>query len=214
MPVVAQESIETLSYQTSSLDWSLKKSKRGIQIYTSKVAGSKYVAVLSVMTVDAPVENLVALLVDFEYCSKWAAMCKEAKVLNAISATESIVYSLNDAPFPVRDRDVVAKVNWAVSHNPHKVSMYSRAISSSENLKKGVVRVNQALSEWHFTAQKNGQTLVENFAHIDPNGALPAWVINLLVIDSPFKSFKNMRRTVESDRYRNSVIPFMTQKRH
>lgn len=204
-----QDNQSRFSGDSSSLTWVLKKSRRDIQIYTSKVSDSKYVAVLSVMTVNASTNSLAALMMDFDYCSKWAAMCKEAKLHERISASESIIYSLNDAPFPVRDRDVMAKVEWHVDVNSQKISMFSRAINSTENIKKGVVRVNNAVSEWHFTPQENGKTLVENYAHIDPNGALPAWIINLLIIDSPYRSFKNMRRTVESGKYDNAVLPFM-----
>lgn len=207
--------VSRLSDDSNSLSWVLKKSKRDVQIYTAKVAGSKYVAVLSVMTVKAPANSLAALVMDLKYCPKWAAMCKEAKLHKKISATESIVYSLNDAPFPVRDRDVVAKVEWRVDETTQKISMFSHAIVSPDNVRKGVVRVNKAVSEWHFTPQKNGKTLVENYAHIDPNGALPAWIINLLIIDSPYKSFKNMRRIVESGKYNNAVLPFIsTTKEH
>lgn len=198
-----------LSYQTDSFDWSLKRDKRDIKIYTSKIPNSKYLAVLSVMTVDAAPKSLAALVMDLDYCPKWAAMCKMAEVQEQISDTESIIYSLNNAPFPVRDRDVVAKVTWKFDQKSSKVSMMSKAIESDVELKKNVVRVNEAVSEWHFTPLENGKTLVENFAHIDPNGALPAWIINLLIIDSPYKTFKKMRRTVESGLYDHISVPFM-----
>lgn len=202
-------SADTLNYQSSEFDWTLKRDKRDIQIYTSKVTGSNYVAVLSVMTVKASAQSLAALVVDFDYCSKWAAMCKHAEVQEQLSANESIVYSLNNAPFPVRDRDVVAKVRWLVDDESQKISMLSRAIDSDVPRRKGAIRVKYAVSEWHFTPQENGETLVENFAHVDPNGAVPAWVVNILIIDSPYKTFKKMRRLVESGKYDDVVLSFI-----
>ena len=199
-----------LRYQTTPLTWSLKKHKRGIQIFTAKVPNSKYVAVLSVVTVSASPASLAALVMDLDNCPKWAAMCKKARVQRWISDSELIIYSLNDAPFPVRDRDVIAKVNWLFDVESQKISMLSQAIDSPLNIKKKVVRVNQAVSEWHFTPQENGQTLVENFAHIDPNGALPAWIINALIIDSPYKTLKRMRRIAESGEYDDVNLPFMS----
>lgn len=200
---------DVLSYQNTEFNWTLKKDKRGVQIYTSKVADSNYVAVLSVMSVKASAQSLAALVMDFDYCPKWAAMCKYAKVHEQLSVNESIVYSLNNAPFPVRDRDVVAKVQWLVDDTSQKISMLSRAIDSDFPRKKGVIRVKHAVSEWHFTPQENGQTLVENFAHVDPNGALPAWVVNILIIDSPYKTFKKMRRLVESGKYDDVALSFL-----
>lgn len=199
-----------LRYQTTPLTWSLKKHKRDIQIFTAKVPNSKYVAVLSVMTVNASPASLAALVMDLDNCPKWAAMCKKASVQQQISDSELIIYSLNDAPFPVRDRDVVARVKWVFDAESQKVSMLSQAIDSPLNNKSKVIRVSEAVSEWHFTPQENGQTLVENFAHIDPNGALPAWITNALIIDSPYKTLKRMRRIVESGEYDGVNLPFMS----
>jgi hypothetical protein len=201
---------DQLRYQTTPLTWSLKKHKRDIQIFTAKVPSSKYVAVLSVMTVNASPTSLAALVMDFENCPKWAAMCKKASIQQQISDNELIVYSLNDAPFPVRDRDVMARVSWLFDVESQKISMLSQAINSPLNVKKKVIRVSEAVSEWHFTPQENGQTLVENFAHIDPNGAMPAWIINALIIDSPYKTLKRMRRIVESGEYDDINLPFIS----
>lgn len=192
------------SYLNSDFDWSLKKDKKGIQIYTAKVKGSSFLAVLSIVSVKASPKNLAELVMNLKKCPKWAAMCKYANLHKKISDTEMLVYSLNDAPFPVRDRDVVANVKWFLDRPSQKISMLSYAIDSDVPLKKGVIRVHNAVSEWHFTPQENGTTLVENFAHIDPNGAIPAWLVNALVIDAPYKTLKRLRRQVEADKNRDS----------
>lgn len=81
-------------------DWQLKRDRQGIQVYLSKVAGSKFRAIRSVMEVESRTNSLVALVMDLPNCHDWAAMCKEARTHERLSATESYVYTRNDIPFP------------------------------------------------------------------------------------------------------------------
>lgn len=190
--------------------WKLKKSRKGIQVFLADVPGSKFHAVLSVMHVDSTPQSLATLVMDFENCPAWAAMCKKAELHQRLSDHQSYVYSLNDAPFPVRDRDVLAKVTWNHDVVTGKILMLSEAVSGMIPASKGIIRVENAISEWHFTPQKEGGVLVENYAHIDPNGAIPAWLTNIMIIDTPYRTMKKMRRIVESGKY-NDVRPSFMQ---
>jgi len=136
-------------------------------------------------------------------------MCKSAEVIEQISASESYVRSVNDAPFPVRDRDVVAKVSWFYDRDSGKISMHSDAVPEKIPKQKGLIRVQLASSEWHFTPQKNGRVLVENYAHIDPNGKVPAWLLNLMIVDSPYKTLRRMRELALTGRYEGVELEFV-----
>jgi len=191
--------------------WKEKRNKQGIRISTSKVEGSKYKAVRGVMTVKSSVKELVALIHDLGECSEWAEMCKESELVKRVSDTSHFIYVLNDAPFPVIDRDIYTHVTW--SHDPPtgKVSMHSVASNDEEAMpkKKGIIRIKHALSQWHFTPQKNGEVLVESFAHIDPAGVSPPWITNRLLVNAPYKTMKKMRTIVESGKYLDVEVSFL-----
>ena len=191
-------------------EWEEKKNKNGIAIYTSSVAGSPFKAVRGVMEVTASVSSLVALVEDLPACPKWAAFCKKANLEERLSDTESYAYIYNDIPFPVSDRDVYTHVVWSIDASSNKVSMTSRAVQGGPKKTKAV-RLTDAVSQWHFTPSDNGKVLVENFAHIDPNGPTPAWITNMMLIDSPFDSMSEMRKIVESGEYDNTVVPFLRE---
>jgi len=181
-------------------DWELKRDKVGIKVFTSPVKGSKYKAVRAEMQVKASVNSLVGLVFDSAACPKWADLCKEQRLVEAVSPSELYVYVYNDIPFPVKDRDVLAHLVWEYDSAKKKVTMSSTATVGRLDKTKAV-RIENAVANWHFTALGDGETLVENFAHIDPNGPTPAWVTNLLLVDSPFKTLKRMRKIVESGKY-------------
>ncbi len=188
--------------------WEDKRNKKGILIQTSSVEGSSFRAVRGEMNVKASTSSLVALVEDMENCSKWADLCKESRIEERVSDTESYAYVYNDIPFPVSDRDVYAHVVWTIDAQTKKVTMTSRATEGGTPKTKAV-RIQNAVSQWHFTPLEDGTTKVENFAHIDPNGPTPAWVTNMMLVDSPYKTMTKMRKIVESGTYADVQIPFL-----
>jgi hypothetical protein len=202
-PLYAAAQIDGVEY-----DWQERKNKQGITIFTSSVKGSSFKAVRGVMTVNASVASLVALVEDMPACSDWAALCKESRVEERVSATESYVYVYNDIPFPVSDRDVYAHVVWTKQAETKRVTMTSTAATGGTP-KTSAVRIKDAVSQWHFTPSEGDTTTVENFAHINPNGPTPAWITNMMLVDSPFKTMKNMRKIVESGSYADTKVPLL-----
>ncbi|MBL4672331.1 MAG: START domain-containing protein [Arenicella sp.] len=201
-------------WKDADLEWTLKRDRDGIQIFLTKVPGSKFRAILSIMEVEASTGQLAALVMDLDNCPNWAAMCKSAEIIERISASECYVHSINDAPFPVRDRDIVAHVQWFYDKANGKVSMRSDATPDRLPKRKGIVRVQYASSEWHFTPLNNGMVLVENYAHVDPTGNVPAWLTNLLIVDSPYRTLKNMRKLISTGAYSDASVGFIPVDAH
>lgn len=209
LSTAASAQIEGVEY-----NWKKKKDKDGITIYTSKVPGSRYHALRGVMVVNGSASSLVSLVQDTSTCSQWVDLCREARIHKRVSETEYYVYSYNDIPFPVSDRDVVAKTVWTQNPDTLRITMSS---TPTPNLvpKTKAVRIEEAFSQWHFTPRSDGTTLVENFAHINPNGPTPAWLTNRLLVSSPYKTLKNMRAMIEKGAYKSEPVAFiqeLTQK--
>jgi hypothetical protein len=199
-------------WKDAELEWKLKRDRNGIQVFLAKVPGSKFRAILSVIEVETNTRQLAALVMDLENCPNWVAMCKSAEMIERISATESYVRSINNAPFPVRDRDVVAHIKWSYEQANGKVFMRSDATPERLPKRKGLIRVQYASSEWHFTPKVNGMVLIENYTHVDPTGSVPAWLTNLLIVDAPYKTLKNMRALISKGAYSDAEVDFIPTK--
>lgn len=200
-----------LSAQTNSeFEWQLKKNQDGIQVYTRSVEGSKFKAVRSVMLTDFRLSSVVALIRDGAACPRWADLCKESRVMEEISETEQIVYSYNDIPWPVKDRDAITKVIWKQDPETHVVTMTATAIDSDQVPKNNrAVRLKHAVTKWILSPQIDGQLKIVSEGHIDPAGPTPAWVTNLLLIDSPLKTMQNLRREFTTDNYAGESFEFI-----
>ena len=196
----------------AELEWELKRDRDGIQIFTRSVEGSPYDAVRSVTEIEGVrLSALVALIEDAEACADWADRCAESYLVEQLSETESLVYTHNDMPFPVKDRDVLAHVVWQQEPDSLTVSMQSTATVGRMEEVSGRLRLTEANASWVFEPLQNGKVRITNEAHIDPGSALPGWVTNMLLVDTPFETLKAFVAEVRSSKYSNAEIGFVQE---
>ena len=195
----------------SNFEWELQRDRDGIQVYTRAVENSKFKAVKSVMTMDSSLTELAALVRDAQACPEWADLCKEARVIEEVSDTEMYVYTYNDLPWPVSDRDAVAHVTW--TQDPQTLAVEMSAIVVADKLPKerGAVRLTYGVTGWTFTPTESGQIAIESRAHVDPAGATPAWLTNRLLVDSPFTTMQSMRDVINTGRYADTTLEFIKE---
>lgn len=193
-------------------EWELRKDQDDIQVYTRSVDGSPYKAVRTTTILDnVTLGALVALIEDVEACPKWADKCAESFVYERLSDTEAYVYTHNSMPFPVKDRDVLAHVNWAQDPDTFQVVMTSTAMVGIMDTKRGRLRLERANANWTFTPTDSGSVEVSNEAHIDPGSNIPSWVTNMLLVDTPFQTMIAFTEEVVKPKYQNAIVGFIQE---
>ena len=195
------------------LDWELKRDRDGIAIYVAAVPGSDHKAVRSVMVLEGvTLGELAALVRDPAACPDWADLCKRAEVVEIVSETEMFVYTHNDLPWPVTDRDAIAHVVWDQDSDTGIVSMRSTLVPDKMPESDGVIRIQYGRTSWTFHPLADGRIEVVSYAHIDPSGATPAWLTNRLLVDSPHDTNRAMREIMHSDRYDGAAFDFIAEQ--
>jgi hypothetical protein len=179
--------------------WQLKRDREGIKVYTRTVPGSRYRAVKATTTISSSLSATVALVRDTAACAEWEALCKRARGLKRVSPTEVYVYQVNNLPWPIADRDVVAHVRWHQDEKSLVVTMTASAVSGMVPRRDHMVRVTDAVTE------------VTTEAHADPGGPLPAWMVNMVLLNSPYRTLTNMRRILATGRYDEARIDFIEE---
>lgn len=193
------------------IEWDLRSDKEGIQVYTGDVDGSKLKAVKAYMEIEVSLGEIVALVRDPEACPDWAELCKLSEHLEVTSETEMLVYTLNDLPWPVSDRDAVAQILWSQDPQTLKVEMSAKVTPEGKPRRKGTVRIGYGVTGWSFTPLGNGRVAVESLAHLDPGGATPAWLTNRLLVDAPHQTLSNMRELLRSKKYEGATFEFLAE---
>ncbi len=191
--------------------WELRRDRDDIQVYTRKVEGSRFKAVRAVMEINGSLNQLVGLVQDVAACPEWAALCKEARLIEQQSETDMYVHTLNDLPWPVSDRDAVAHVQWSQDAGTLAVTMVATATPDKLPTRRGVVRIGYAETSWVFTPKGDGRVEVVSLAHVDPSGGVPAWLTNRLLVDSPWDTMRDMRTLIDDGRYVDARFSFVSE---
>ena len=110
VPGRAEDDLDEFRSQLTS-QWQLVKNDRmrNIKTYARLEDGKRYRSFKVEATIDAPVEAVARVLLDFDNYTRWFWKTRESKLLRQGSATEYFVYMVHDAPYGLPDRDTVLK---------------------------------------------------------------------------------------------------------
>lgn len=173
-------------------EWNLAKDKKGIRAYTRVVSNSDHLQFKSEGVVNASIENIVHLMRDVNVMDKWLHTCYEPTIANEVNAFTRLIHMKNETPFIVKDRDLVLIQRMIrISDDIVIIELVGKPDTIAKNNK--YVRIPVFQGAWRFTRVGENKTNVEYYGHVDPGGAIPAFITNAILIDTPYESISNLR---------------------
>lgn len=202
-------SIFTFNSLLAQSNWQLAVEKEGVKVYTSSVPASKVKAVKVQCQLQASASQVVALLLDVEAAPGWIYHTKSCKMIRKVSPSELYYHSEISLPWPAENRDFVAHLT--VTQNPQTkvVTIDGPSVKGLVPVAKGVVRVSDSKGRWILTPQSENRLQVEYSLHVDPGGAIPAWLINMFATQGPLDIFRQMRVELKKQKYQNPQLAFI-----
>ncbi len=202
-----------LAFKADRLEgaWELKKSESGVTVYTRMAANSNYKELKSVFQVKTSLSSFMSLIGDFESYPKWVYRCGSSKTIKKISNYEYIHYQTVTAPWPVDNRDVVMKIKITQDPVTKMITQRSTAIPDSLPEVKDHVRIRIFNSQWTIVPQKDGILNAEFRLLVEPGGNIPAWLVNLAVVDGPFETNVNLKEWVFKEKYQKAKLPHIKE---
>jgi len=149
---------------------------------------------------DAPIEAIMAVLVDPTSCMEWVLNCSESYGVGKGNFNDRYAYSVNDMPWPVTDRDYVLHIRTQGNKASGEVVMEMSATPGKRAENSNRVRVDRSDTLYRLIPE-NGKTRMIWLQHTDPNGALPGWLVNTLLVDIPVSSIEELERVARLARY-------------
>lgn len=198
-----------LNIASAQNDWKLSAEKDGIKIYTSILPDSKIKAIKVEANFDATPSQLAAIVMDVNTAPDWVYHVKSAKLVKQVSPNELYYYSEVSLPWPVANRDFVAHLTVTQDPGTKVVTIDGPAVPGVVPIKKGIVRIDNSIGKWVITPLGQNQVHVEYSIHVDPGGALPAWLVNIFATDAPMKIFKSLKVQLTKPDYKNTVFAFV-----
>jgi hypothetical protein len=174
--------------------WRLVKDQAGIQVFLSKVPGSKYQAFRGVVRLKTDMPTLLALQEDVSGSCAWIYACREQKLLK-YEGGQSWIYSRFTMPWPVRPRDAVLRVATRQGSDG-RITRILSGVADYLPEQKGFVRVSKAEGYWAFIPKTAGEVEVIYQMHSEPGGSVPSWLAGSFVVDAPYHTLEALRRRV------------------
>ncbi|HTH81361.1 MAG TPA: START domain-containing protein [Mucilaginibacter sp.] len=190
-------------------DWKLKNEKDGIKVYVGAVPDSKFKAIKVDCELNTTLSQLVKVLLDVKTCPEWVDHTKSCTLIKQVSPSELYYYSEINIPWPAQNRDFVAHLK--VHQNPETkvVTVDGPAVDGFVPEKDGIVRVHSSKGLWILTPVKKGWVKVVYTLQTDPGGAIPAWLVNMLVASGPMKSFQALKLQLKKPGYQHTELSFI-----
>ena len=198
------------SYSANDLyEWDLEKKDRKYQlkVYTRDVEGSPLKAFKGVMQVNASIGHVMSEMTNHSKSCEWLADCVEYKMFEKISDNENYVYFIQNAPWPVSDRDMVAFTE--ASQNPETLEVNIKMKAEPDKLPKTEdnIRVPQLSALWRIVPKSENETEIIYEGHADPGGSIPNWLANAVVVTTPYKTLKALNKQLRKTNEKEFVHP-------
>lgn len=188
-------------------DWSLRKETDNIQVFTIDQPGSSFQAFKAIAVLDVPIENLMAVMVNPQSCVEWVHNCSESYAFGNGSFHDRYAYSVNDMPWPVTDRDYVIRIRTRGDQNSGEIVMDLNAVPDQREKESDYVRVDKSDTLYRFIPEGD-QTRMIWLQHTNPNGSIPGWLVNTLLVDIPIRSIEQLERVARWERYQNHDLVY------
>ena len=177
-------------------DWKLKKEADGISVYTRDVEGSNIKEFKATAYIASSQKTALDILFDIPNYPRWIEDVKYSEVLNETEGGRSFYYQL-DLPWPVKDRDIA----MTMKISPQEDKSVLLELTGRDDLiveNDDFIRMNNVLGQWLVSPVDDENCVVTYRFIADPEGYLPAWVINIFIVDGPYRTLLNMEEYAAS----------------
>ncbi|MEQ9545968.1 MAG: START domain-containing protein [Marinobacter sp.] len=187
--------------------WTLRKETDNIKVYTIDQDDSSFQAFKAEALMDTSMENLMAVMVNPNSCVEWVHNCTQSHAFGDGHFHDRYAYSVNNMPWPVADRDYVLRIRTHGEQTTGEVVMELNAVPDRREEVDGLVRVERSDTLYRFIPEGDRTRMVW-IQHTEPNGAIPGWLVNTLLVDIPVKSMEQLERVTRKERYQDHTLVY------
>ena len=139
----------------------------------------------------ASIDTSIDAITNMDHYLEWVEGAKEAKVIKTFNEFKQACYYVNNLPMPLKDRDgVVIQEIVRIDSDNARIDISTMNELAEEN--KRYVRINQLEGGWLLKKLDDEFVELTYQVHLDPEGIIPNWVVNLMITDTPKKTLNNL----------------------
>ena len=142
---------------------------------------------------DVPIGMLSAVLKDEHIAEEWVDLMTEHTVLRKVGENKNLIYESYGLPWPISDRDYVMYEKYGYDEAAKVFTIDFESVKdASKPPVPDLVRAIAYRTFWRLTKLDANTTKIEVEVFTDPKGSLPAWLINMIQKDWPWKTIDGL----------------------
>ena len=135
----------------------------------------------------------------------WQFNTIQADMLVKPSPDDVTFYSEVKAPWPIANRDLIIRIQLTQNKLTKIVTLNCNSLPTYLAEKKQIVRVPFSKALWTLTPLSASRVRIDYSIEIDPGGAVPPWMVNMVCAQAPYESFRNFRNRLAAKKYNDKV---------
>lgn len=181
--------------------WQLLGSHQGIEAYQRDIPGQVMPAFRAVGDVEGELHEVFAVIYDVNRHKEWVHDCKDSRMLELLSDTESFIYHRIAVQWPLADRDATMRTVVTVEKPGEQILLrFTGKPHSKMPPVSGVSRMASIEGHYRLTKVGDKRTRVEYQVVSDPGVNAPKQLVVLQAREIPLRTILGLRRQVQRTR--------------
>ncbi len=189
-------------------DWDLAIDRHHVQVWKAAEHDSPIQSFRARTVVRSSLSALLALFYDVDAAPQWIDHCQKVLALRRDEAKHSYVLLMEThMPWPLANRDTLMQGHWW--QDPADLSIHLEARDGDPALyppRPDFIRTQQLRSDWTFRPLGHGWVEVSTEGHVNPEGHLPAWAVNIVLQEAPYNTMRNLHRIIRERKFQQAHV--------
>jgi len=187
----------SLAIQVINEGWKLEKSKHGIEVYTRIPEGGSIKEFRAVTTIESDIKTIQTLIEAPSNYPTWQANVHQAYFIESPESSANVMYVEMSMAWPMKNRYILLELRKVVE--PSGQIRYSLQTSQIPyTMEEKLIRLNHGYGSWELNPLSDGSIEVISSFYIDPQTTVPDWLVNMFIIDGPYKMLSNMQKILNN----------------
>jgi hypothetical protein len=176
-------------------EWKLELDKEGILVYTRHADGSDFKEFKSEMVIDGTVSEIADIITDVEKYPEW---CYKTESTRIIKKEGNIVqyFHVTETPGFLKTRVGNFESEKILSPINNEVTITIHNFISDIPVPEKYLLIPIMKGYWKLTPAGENKVHVMMQMFTEPGGIIPAWLANMVVVDSPYVTLKGLRERI------------------
>jgi hypothetical protein len=179
--------------------WQLVEDAEGIKVWSLDIPERDLPGFRGITMVNATIDELLAELLDFDAHTEWMWNTVESRIVKQLSDTRAIIYNKVNAPWPVKDRDMVMMSDYRFTPDHSALTIrFAQTKEGNVPVPWRVVRVPRIEGFYRFWSESPTRTNVLYQVEVDIGGNVPNRSARRYARKLPYNTLEALRERVEA----------------